>query len=695
ADFEVRLPYFSFSEDWVVITDYLTDGIDMGAQRASTTMKPVPIGALPGQSEPDVLQTIQFLPGVSSPDGGAANLHIRGGTPDHNLILWEDIPVYQNAHLFGMVSAFNPYILEKVDVYRGGFGAEHGGRISGLVDLRSPDETLEDSHWGVGLNSTHAYAYGNLAFGPKQNFGLVFSGRTALTNLWRSPIQEQSTFRSQLAPLFDVVDWEDIPRGIGLNDAYDFSDANLKFSWAVHPNHQISIAGFASRSDFTNTIIDDMRPIQQEEVQQERNYGVKAGWKAKWGERWQSDTYVLTSDYDYSYDILLRPQDGVEMGPLNEGERKNSLSEWQVKSAFSFAGPWGQTLEGGYQFTHYEVDFFVLSYRRGADSVMTRDTEVVGNHGVFLTLKGDPEKKLGYELGVRANSQTQGSNIFWEPRLRLWYQPNDQWTFQVHSGRYFQFISQVEQFVGEEFGMLTPMWRLNGGKSDPILQSWQHQLGFIFSKNGWVVDVQAYLKRSKGMSLLSLADIQPLGKKFFAGDAKTEGIDLLLKKRIKTYRTWVSYSLGKTEFFFPNFFDRSFAAPYDIRHQVNWVHLWQAGAWEFSAGWKYQTGLPFSEPEELTQNPQGLFVLRYEEINGIRLPAQHQLDLSVVYQFHPSARQNWQGWVGISFLNIYNRRNIYYRGYYHYGRMGEMRQIGSLEKSQLGFTPNAVLRFQF
>ena len=42
------------------------------------------------------------------------------------------------------------------------------------------------------------------------------------------------------------------------------------------------------------------------------------------------------------------------------------------------------------------------------------------------------------------------------------------------------------------------------------------------------------------------------------------------------------------------------------------------------------------------------------EFNGERLPARHQLDASILYNFYPKNRGNWTGKIGLSLFNIYN-----------------------------------------
>jgi len=130
---------------------------------------------LPGLTEPDVLQSIQLLPGVQSPTETAAGIYIRGGTPDQNLVLWDGIKIYHSGHFFGTISAFNPYITEDVKLYKSGTKARYGNRISGVIDITSDYDIPEKIEGGFGSNMTHADAYLSATIGKSS--AVIISAR--------------------------------------------------------------------------------------------------------------------------------------------------------------------------------------------------------------------------------------------------------------------------------------------------------------------------------------------------------------------------------------------------------------------------------------------------------------------------------------------------------------------------------------
>ncbi len=103
----------------VLISDYITQGISK-KQNGAIEVAPKKLGILPGLIEPDVLLSLQLLPGIQSSSETASGLQIRGSSPDQNLVLFDGIKMYQSGHFFGLISSFNPYVTKKISLYRNG-----------------------------------------------------------------------------------------------------------------------------------------------------------------------------------------------------------------------------------------------------------------------------------------------------------------------------------------------------------------------------------------------------------------------------------------------------------------------------------------------------------------------------------------------------------------------------------------------
>ena len=102
-------------------------------------LSPVQLGRVPQVVESDLLRTLQSLPGIVPVSDFSSAIYVRGGTPDQNLFLLDGTDVYNPEHAFGLFSTFNMDAIKKVEVYKGGFSAEYGGRLSSVINVTNND----------------------------------------------------------------------------------------------------------------------------------------------------------------------------------------------------------------------------------------------------------------------------------------------------------------------------------------------------------------------------------------------------------------------------------------------------------------------------------------------------------------------------------------------------------------------------
>ncbi|PIQ21537.1 MAG: hypothetical protein COW65_08550, partial [Cytophagales bacterium CG18_big_fil_WC_8_21_14_2_50_42_9] len=136
--------------------------------------------------EPDVIKSLALTPGVGTGVEASAGLFIRGGSPDQNLILLDEAPVYNATHLFGFVSVFNPDAIKDVQLIKGGFPARYGGRLSSVVDviMKEGNNQKLQGEASIGLIGSRFTLEGPLAKG-KTSF--LLSGRASYLGLFLLP----------------------------------------------------------------------------------------------------------------------------------------------------------------------------------------------------------------------------------------------------------------------------------------------------------------------------------------------------------------------------------------------------------------------------------------------------------------------------------------------------------------------------
>lgn len=141
--------------------------------------------------EADIIKALALTPGVTTGNEGTTGLLVRGGTPDQNLILLDDAPVYNTAHLFGIVSVFNTDAVKNVEMYKGGFPARYGGRLSSIFDIsmKEGNKIERKAERTIGLVSSRMLWEGPLSLKDKHygKSSYMIAARTSYLTLFLLP----------------------------------------------------------------------------------------------------------------------------------------------------------------------------------------------------------------------------------------------------------------------------------------------------------------------------------------------------------------------------------------------------------------------------------------------------------------------------------------------------------------------------
>ena len=112
--------------------------------------------------EMDILKVVQLMPGVVKGGEGQTGFFVRGGDADQNLILLDEATVYNPGHLFGFFSVFNPDVIKDLQLLKGAFPAQYGGRLSSVLDIKMKEGDNQNFHveGGIGLLSSRLTVQG-------------------------------------------------------------------------------------------------------------------------------------------------------------------------------------------------------------------------------------------------------------------------------------------------------------------------------------------------------------------------------------------------------------------------------------------------------------------------------------------------------------------------------------------------------
>ena len=677
--------------DEVLIKEYITTGISKNAD-GSISISPKQLGIIPGLTEPDVLQSIQLIPGVQSPTESASELYIRGGTPDQNLILWDGIKMYQSGHFFGTFSVFNPYITNDVKLFKSGTNAQYGNRISGVIDITSDNDIPETIKGGFGFNMTHFDAYFKIPL--SENFSVLISSRRSFTDIFNTltfkNLSERVFQDTKISEGNKVFEDDEVTT---TKDLFYFSDLTIKTIIKPNDNNEVTISGLLTKNKLDYAfLIEEYNEASQDQLDI-NNTGLSLLWHHKFNEKFSHSFNSYYSNYDLEY----IGSNSIEDEFNDQIDKQNGIDDF----GFSYNTNWilnfSSTIGLGYQFTSNKVNY-ALSFQDSEspeDEFNEVNSETNNIQAVFADYQLKKEDKWLFNLGLRANHISALDELYIEPRLQFEAKIYNDLRFKSSLERLHQSVSQVVEFNTQEFGLENQIWVLSDGKTIPLLESTQFTMGFVFNNNGWNLDVEGYYKDVNGLTSFTIG-FDNVDDFFSEGKSKILGLDVLLKKKINNYRTWLSYSLTDSDFTFKDLNEgKPFSGNFDITHRFTWSHTYDWHNFNLSLGWNIRTGIPYTKAVGIIETSEGTFI-DYGEINSERLPNYHRLDFSTTYKFNLSKDRKWKGKLGFSLLNIYNEKNILSRTYEKRQSLTDNSEIlREINKTSVGITPNILFRVDF
>lgn len=112
----------------------------------------------------DLLKILEFTPGIQTAGDANSNLYVRGGDPGQNMLLYEGTVLYTPGHIMSFFPLFNADHISTLEIEKSGVGAEYGGFLSSLINVRSKHSVpLKNSVKGsVGLLSSQITLEGRI-----------------------------------------------------------------------------------------------------------------------------------------------------------------------------------------------------------------------------------------------------------------------------------------------------------------------------------------------------------------------------------------------------------------------------------------------------------------------------------------------------------------------------------------------------
>jgi hypothetical protein len=133
--------------------------------------------------EVDILRAIQSLPGITSVGEGANGVNIRGGNVDQNMILLEDMPIYNPTHMFGLFSVFPADGIREIELYKGGIPARFGGRVASVMNIKMLEPNVSKFRINGGISPVSNRLTMEIPL-AKEKLSFLTSNRLSYNDFW-------------------------------------------------------------------------------------------------------------------------------------------------------------------------------------------------------------------------------------------------------------------------------------------------------------------------------------------------------------------------------------------------------------------------------------------------------------------------------------------------------------------------------
>lgn len=667
----------------VIVYQFLTTGL-IRDKDASITLNTADFGILPGLIEPDILQTVQALPGIKSIDETVSDINVRGGTNDQNLILWNGIKMYQSGHFFGLISAFNPYLTDKITVIKNGTPSAYGDGVSSVIQMETSNELSDYLTGGAGFNFISGDVYGQIPITEK--IGLQFSARRSTTDFLNTPTYNKFFDRafqdSEVTNENNISVDEDIIR----DENFFFYDFTGKFLYDVNDQHQLRLnfISINNNLDYVETNLIDLETTNS--VLEQTNLSFGGQLKSQWTDRLSSNLNIYYSRYNLDAQNLFGNQIQLLL-------QNNQVLENAIKLNTNYSLLENLKWNNGYQYIETGITNTTNLTQPPFDSEIKG---VIRIHAPHTEIDySSPENIFIGKAGVRFNYiENLGtfSKFLVEPRLNLNFRLANHLRGEVLGEFKSQTTNQIIDLEQNFLGIEKRRWILSDDNTLPITRSKQGSLGINYDKNSIYLGIEGFYKKVDGISTSTQGFQNQNQFNGEIGSYDVKGIEFLINKKGNNYSTWLSYTYNKNDYNFNAIDPNSFPNNLDIRHTVTFAGTYSYENLKLSLGINYRSGKPFTEPQEgdLALDTS-VFPTRinYESPNSSRLPDYLRVDASAIYKFN--INQRIKATTGISLLNMTNRKNSLNKYY----RVTEDNQIETVESISLGLTPNISFRVSF
>ncbi len=598
----------------------------------------------------DLVSYLSTMPGVVLMGDRGGQIFIRGGEPTQNLTLLDGMDVYQPFHILGFYSAFPTEIVQRADIYAGGFGTRFTGRVSSVIDVQTRNGNKRALSASV---SVSPFTSSGRLEGP------LLKDRISVLGVARYSLLDQFASEYVKAPL-----------------PYTFNDVFGKMHVVLARNQQLSVSALHTYD--SGTLISEEDFFERNDQIAWRNTAVGLRYLvAPQSLSVLGELIVSYSQLKSEFGPGAVPSRTADLETVNIAlNMTNYTRHSEVNWGFFFRTPTSSSeLDGFYQ------------------NLQTRG-EASSNAGFYL----EPEVYLGQGLFVRPGLSLQAYGIAGgviEPRVRLrWERGVHHWS--AAAGVYRQYLiglsdrrdatSIFTAWVETPFDQGTrAVHALLGYRVEPL--------------PGLEISLEGFYKKMDRLFISAWTTFPSFSTRLQQANGRAAGFDLRLEARRPWFYGFINYGYSSTLYEIdpasPAQVDPGkFRPPHDRRHQINLLASTTFYGFGLNVRWQFGSGLPYTRVEGFdgfilmdgavdVRSVRGLPRVIYERIPyRAVLPSYHRLDVTLDRTFSAPAGVDVTAQVGV--LNAYDRTNLF-----------ALDLLTAQRTDQLPFVPLVGLKVEF
>ncbi len=612
--------------------------------------------------EADIMKIALTLPGVQTVGEGAAGFNVRGGSADQNLVLLNDVPVYNTNHLFGFFSVFNPDVIASANLYKSGIGANYGGRIASVFDVALRDGNKKKFTYKGGISPVTLKL---TVEGPiKKDTSSYLVGL-------------RSTYSDWILSLLDDPDFRNSEGG--------FSDLVGKVSHKIDDNNTLILSAYHSRDRFK---------LNSDSLYRYFNSNAALQWRHTFSKKLHAISSIAYANYNY--------QLSSDQNPANSFKIDYNINHYALKTEFNYFPKERVNVKFGVSSTLYDLQ--------------PGRKKPLGDQSLVLPI--DLNKEKGLETAIFGGYEYELTNrfsVYGGLRLSVFNSlgPGQSFSYQPNTPKEEEFVTDttfhsnnefIKTYVGPELRLsgryklgedlslkfsydrmnqyihvlsnttaISPIdtWRLSSAAIKPQIGN-QYSVGLYktffgtsleMSIEGYYKTVNNVLEYKDGADLL-LNEV--LETDIVPAKGRAYGVEVLLKRKSGKFSGWLSYTYARSEIqangtfaseringgrFYPSNFDKPHSAVlvsnYKINRRVN-----------ISFNVTYSTGRPATFPitkYEFKDKPRVLYGNR----NEFRIPDYFRTDIAFNFDGNHRVHKRIDGSWSLSVYNLTSRANAY------------------------------------